>query len=215
MARALAATDLNPKQQHWLRLYTGRDPDVAGNATACYKRTYGTDNDRVAQAGASRLLNHPKIAPILQRIEAEAVASAGINAQFVLDQSLRLYDTAMGDLPVDREVRTIRADGTERVERRQTREYDPNTAHKALTMLGNNKHVQAFQQNIEISHTHYLEERLAARSKAIEGRAQVIDDSAPALADDSQRGSISAEVNSNSNAPAEKTSSEREGATGE
>ena len=219
MARPHHADRLNPKQLHWLRLYLGRDPEVRGNATACYRRAYGVTNKRVAEAGASRLLNHRLIKPELDKFQQQALATAGIDAQFVLDQSLRLFDTAMGDLPTEQEVRTTDAHGRETVSYRQTREYDPGTAHKALTMLGNNKHVQAFQQNIEVSHTHYLEERLAARTKAIEGKARrVADQSEGDLSlpgpEQLERGSISAEVNSDRNAPAEKTSFQPEGATG-
>ena len=42
-------------------------------------------------------------------------------------------------------------------------------------MIGNHRDISAFTQNIEVSHTHHLEQRLAARSKLIEGSAQVLD----------------------------------------
>ena len=190
---------LNAQQQRWWQFYTGRDPELRGNATRSYMRAYGTQNERVAQVGGSRLLHHPVIAPLLEKVEAKAVEAAGIDAQFVLDQSLRLYDTAMGDLPVSDSVTDVDQHGRETVKQRHTRSYDPRVALKALDLIGNNKHVQAFQQNIEVSHTHYLEERLAAKSKAIEGRAQRISE---------ERGSIEPEVKKIAHEPGEKTSCE-------
>jgi len=175
MAKPIRSTTLNPRQQAFLRFYLGRDPDYRGNATQSYKRAYSVEDDRIAQNGGSRLINHPLIRSKIEQAEQAAIKKAGIDAQFVLDQSLRLYDLAVGDLPVETSIKEIDEHGQERTKLRQVRGFDPKAAQQALRMIGDNKHVQAFQQNVEVSHTHYLEQRLAARTKAIEGRAQVVD----------------------------------------
>lgn len=226
--------NLNPRQHHWLRLYLGRDPELRGNATRCYAKAYGVENEGVAQSGGTRLRRHPILSKLIEKAERDAIATAGIDAQFVLDQSLRLYDIATGDLPTDHEIVDVDEGGRERRTLRQVRQFDPKSAHQALRMIGDNKHVQAFQQNVEVSHTHYLEERLAAKSKVIEGRAQVIDEepgqlgrehagqvqslpadrSQPPAGAEAKKGSIRPEVKSDERAREIDSAPERAGATG-
>ena len=168
---------LNVRQRQWLKLYTGRNSKLAGNATRCYKAVYGITNERSAQVLGNKLKNHPVIKSLLDDAEKKALAELQIDARYVLEQTVRLYDRAMGDEPVQLvDVRTDPKTGVDTVTVTETRSYDPATAHKALTAIGQHRDVQAFTQTVEHTHTHRLEQRLAARSKAIEGRAQVLDD---------------------------------------
>jgi hypothetical protein len=113
------------------------------------------------------------VAQYLQSRQDKLTEVTGINAEFLLRQSKRLYDRAMGDEPVAGET-TIETDpetGQEVVIKTERRDYDPTTARHALQLIGQHKSVQAFSQTVEHNHTHTLENRLAARSKAIEKAA--------------------------------------------
>lgn len=169
--------------KQFLKLYLGKTP-IAGNATQCYKAVYGNDlPERSAQSGASRLLQLDHIKRAIIKAEALALKRLAVDAQYVLEENMRLYSRAMGDDSYD-EVRvfTDPDTGQERVELAERRSYDPATAHKALTSIGQHRDVQAFTQTVEHTHTHVLEQRLAARSKIIEGRSIASDLQAPAAA---------------------------------
>jgi hypothetical protein len=122
--------------------------------------------ERSAQVGGARLLALPHIKEAITKANEIALA---------VRENLRLYARAMGDDSYDHIKVDIDPDtGAERVHVTEHRSYDPATAHKALQSIGQHKDIQAFTQTIEHNHTHQLEQRLAARSKVIEGRAQVL-----------------------------------------
>ena len=173
---------LNQRQRTYLKLYLG-DSKIAGNATRCYMAAYSQENVQCAQRSASKLMTNPHIKALIAKVEAAAFEQLQVDAAYVLDQSVRLLDRAMGDESVEVIETHTDADGSERVSVTQRRDYDPATAKAALQLIGQHRQVQAFQVTVEHNHTHHLEQRLAARSKLIEGRAQVIDDP-PALASD-------------------------------
>lgn len=166
------------RHRQFLKLYLGQTP-IAGNATQCYKAVFGKDMaERSAQVGGARLLALPHIKEAITKANEIALADLAIDAGFVLRENLRLYARAMGDDSYDHIKVDIDPDtGAERVHVTEHRSYDPATAHKALQSIGQHKDIQAFSQTIEHNHTHQLEQRLAARSKVIEGRAQVLTDS--------------------------------------
>ena len=167
---------LNPKQRLFLKLYTGKDPSLLGNATKCYKVVYDVTDTRTAQVGGSRLITMPKIAALLEAAQARAVKELNVNAEYVLSQSVRLLDRAMGDESVEHISTTVDDNGQESVKVRSVTEYDPSTAKAALQLIGNHRDIQAFTQTVEHTHTHRLEQRLAARAKTIEGKASVLVD---------------------------------------
>ena len=79
----------------------------------------------------------------------------------------------MGDEAYDHvETRVDPDTGAELVTHREERSYDPATAHKALTSIGQHKDVQAFAVTVEHNHTHRLEQALARRGKQIEAAAE-------------------------------------------
>lgn len=166
---------LNPRQRQFLKLYTSRDRNLGGNATRCYKAVYGITDDRSAQVAGSRLLKSPVIAELMRQAEERAIKQLNINAEYVLSQSVRLLDRAMGDESVDTIHTSIDDQGQERITVTERRDYDPSTAKAALQLIGQHKDIQAFSQTVEHTHTHRLEQRLAQRSKLIESKAQVID----------------------------------------
>jgi len=222
---------LNPRQRQFLKLYTSRDRNLGGNATKCYKAVYGITDDRSAQVAGSRLLRSPVISELMRQAEERAIKQLNINAEYVLSQSVRLLDRAMGDETVDTVRSTIDPEtGLEHVTVTERTEYDPSTAKAALQLIGQHKDVQAFSQTVEHTHTHRLEQRLAARSKLIEGKAQVIDQpgplsapgpgsevagahSNPAIEDESEKRLLSTEVKRNEEASGERSTFERAGAT--
>ena len=166
---------LNPRQRRFLRLYLGRDDRYNGNASKCYKVVYDPDEERSAKVGhsmASKLLKHPIIKEEIERWHDVQRKQTMADATFVLEQSVRLYDRAMGDAPI--EVDVIEEDketGKQRVVTLEKREYQPAIARQALELIGRHTSVQAFQDNVEHTHTHKLEQALARRSKLVEARA--------------------------------------------
>lgn len=155
------AKRLNFKQLAFVRHYTGSDPITGGNATKSYQAAYGsTCRQRSIQAMGSKMLHHPLVAAKLAQAESKAVREIDWNARRVLEESIRLYDRCMGD---------------------DDHAFNATAARAALELIGRNTGIGAFTEVIEVSHTHYLEQTLAKRSKLIEGRAQVASGQ-PALA---------------------------------
>ena len=164
---------LNGKQRQFLKCYVGRDPELHGNATRCYKAVYGLTDTRSASVCGSQMTKHPVISKLIAEALERQNQKIVIDAGFVLQESKRLYDRAMGDEPIPGKA-VITKDpetGQERVTSTERHEYDPATARQALQMIGQHKSVQAFSVQVEHSHTHILEQRLAARSKVIEASA--------------------------------------------
>ena len=172
----MAAKRLNANQTDFLKLYTGKSK-LRGNATRCYMAIYGQMSDTVANASSSKLLANPLIQKALDRADQAAHKQLAINAEYVLSQSVRLLDRAMGD----ESIMTIHTEkdenGVEHDRVLESQDYDPKTAKAALQLIGQHKDVQAFTINVEHTHTMKLEQRLAARSKIIEGKAQRLRDS--------------------------------------
>ena len=164
---------LSPKDQQFADLYFGGPDDMRGNATACYRQIHPKAKDNTCQVEGSKTLSKPMVAKYLESKREELTEKTGVNAEYVLRQSIRLYDRAMGDEPVPDEttIETNPETGQEVVIKTERRDYDPTTARHALQLLGQHKSVQAFSQTVEHNHTHTLENRLAARSKAIEKAA--------------------------------------------
>lgn len=164
---------LTHKQREFVKHYLGRDPELHGNATRSYKAAYGLQDTRSASVCGSKLMQRPLVKALIAKGTARLDERIVTNAAFVLDQSRRLYDRAMGDeaIPGETVISLDPETGEEVITTHERREYDPATARAALQLIGQHKAVQAFTVTVEHSHTHRLEQRLAARSKVIEGRA--------------------------------------------
>ena len=169
------ARKLNSRQLAFIKVYLGDDSKIAGNATKCYRSVYGdTASDRSAQVCASKLLGNPLVKAQIDRSQAKAVQAIDWNARTVLEEAVRLYDRCMGDTsyPVEHS-RKVKDSDTYEIVVVQERSYNPQGARAALELIGRNTAIQAFQDNIEVSHTHHLELALAKRAKVLEGMARV------------------------------------------
>ncbi|MEE8364182.1 MAG: terminase small subunit [Gammaproteobacteria bacterium] len=170
------ARKLNSRQLAFIKVYLGGDTKLAGNATKSYRSVYGdTASDRSAQVCASKLLNNPLVKAQIDRAQVKAVTAIDWNARTVLEESVRLYDRCMGDTgyPVEYTYKDKKT-GELVTTVRQERSYNPQGARAALELIGRNTAIQAFQDNIEVSHTHHLELALAKRAKSLEGMARSV-----------------------------------------
>ena len=167
------ARKLNNRQLAFIKVYLGDNSKIAGNATKCYRSVYGdTASDRSAQVCASKLLRNPLVKAQIDRSQVKAVQAIDWNARTVLEEAVRLYDRCMGDTSYPVEYSHKDKDTGEYVTvTMQERSYNPQGARAALELIGRNTAIQAFQDNIEVSHTHHLEQALANRAKALEGTA--------------------------------------------
>jgi len=149
------ARPLTFKQLLFVKHYTSDDAVTCGNATQSYKKAYQpTGAEHTTQAMASKLLRQPKIAARLASAESKAHKQIEWNALRVLQESVRLYDRCMGDI--------------------EGYSFNAGASRAALELIGRNTNIAAFTEVVEVSHTHYLEQVLAKRSKVIEGRASVV-----------------------------------------
>ncbi len=159
---------LNEKQALFLKLYIGRDERYRGNATRSYMRAYDVHDEKLAQVGGSRLCRKNKhIRATIERVRAKAMSDLEIDAKFVLEQSVHLYDVAMGHKAVEVDVITPKGD----VKAIERRDLNLTVAAKGLELIGRHTSIQAFQDNVEHTHTHTLIDKLNARTREIEARA--------------------------------------------
>lgn len=66
--------ELNPRQIAFALEYVSGES--AGNATACYKKSYGVTSDNTAASNGSRLLSHAKVKELIARLHQEAIDGA-------------------------------------------------------------------------------------------------------------------------------------------
>ena len=158
---------LSAKDRQFADHYFGGAADVRGNATACYHEIHPRAKQRTCEVNGSRKLRQAEVVEYLESMRDKLTETTGINAEYVLRQSIRLYNRAMGDEPI--EVDVVTPSGELRTIER--REYNPQVAKAALELIGKHTQVQAFRDNVEHTHTHRLEHRLAAKSKAVEKAA--------------------------------------------
>jgi len=158
--------ELTVKQQAFLKHYLGADMGLHGNATQCYLTVYECTL-KAAESGGARLLQNAKVQEYIRAHQQIVAEKTGIDAEYVLRQSIRLYNRAMGDEPI--KVDVVTSSGEQKTIAR--RDYNPQVAKAALELIGRHTQIQAFSVKVEHSHTHRLEQRLAAKSKAVEKAA--------------------------------------------
>ncbi|MCP3669818.1 MAG: hypothetical protein GY814_05195 [Gammaproteobacteria bacterium] len=161
------AKKLSAKDQQFADLYFGGPDDVRGNATACYRYLHPRAKDNTCQVEGSKTLSKPIVSDYLQSRRENLTGVTGINAEYVLRQAIRLYKRAMGDEPF--EIDLVTPSGEIRTSER--REYNPQVAKASLELIGKHTQVQAFQDNVEHTHTHQLERALARAHQNIEAKA--------------------------------------------
>jgi len=167
------AARLNLKQLAFVKHYLGSDDAIAGNASACYRVAYNPGaNQKSIHAMASKLLTNPKIKKLIEAATREAIKAVNWSARTVLDESVRLYDRCMGDEAIPEQyIATDRETGIRTAHTVYRRSFNAAGARSALELIGRNTAIQAFQDNVEVSHTVYLEAALVKRAKAVERRA--------------------------------------------
>ena len=143
---------LTVKQQRFLECYLGADPGLHGNATKCYLKVYQCSL-KAAESGGARLLQNVKVIAEISIHQDKVAEKINVTAEYVLRQSMRYLEIAFGDKPTPEN-------------------FNPSGVKGALELIGKHVAVKAFQENIEHSHTHKLEQRLAERSKQVEDRAR-------------------------------------------
>ena len=143
---------LSAKDQQFADLYFGGSDDLRGNATACYRQLHPRARDNTCQVEGSKILSKPMVAKYLQSRREKLTEATGINAEYVLKQAVRYFEYSIGDKPAPKNFNHAGVKG-------------------ALELIGRHTQVQAFSITVEHTHTHRLEQRLAARSKAIENAA--------------------------------------------
>lgn len=167
--------NLSVKQQLFLSNYLGDDPDMHGNATKSYMAAYGA-NARSAGPAGKRLLKNVHICTAIAAFQAELQEKMKITAESVLADSTRLRDIAFGDHPfiVQQTITKKDDDGNEYIEIVDVflRRFQPQAVAKAIELMGKNCVVQAFIEKQEVSHVHYLEERLNERTKKVTAAAE-------------------------------------------
>lgn len=97
---------LSVKDQQFADFYFGGPDDVMGNATACYRYLHPRARDNTCQFEESNTLLKPMVAKYLQSRREELTEATGINAEYVLRQSVRLLDRAMGNEAVEKQCRS-------------------------------------------------------------------------------------------------------------
>ena len=177
------AKRLPHKHLSFLKAYLGDDPITGGNANQSYRLVYGEHlATRTSQVCGAKLLKLPRIAALVAQAETKAAQEIDWNAKKVLEQSVRLYDRCMGDTSYPVTIEYVdKVTREPHVKTVQRTDYNPTGARAALELIGRNRGIQAFQENIEVSHTHYLEQQLSRRARLLEGKVT------PALVDDSDK----------------------------
>lgn len=172
---ATMAKRLNHNQLQFVKVYLGTDPITGGNANKSYRFVYGEQlSQQVSQASGAKLLHHPLVEALIRQAETRAIEEIHWNAKKVLEQSVRLYDRCMGDTDYPVTIDWYDKAGEPHTTTVRRTDYNPAGARAALELIGRNRGIQAFQENIEVSHTHYLEQQLSARARVIEGKALML-----------------------------------------
>ncbi|MDH3636730.1 MAG: terminase small subunit [Gammaproteobacteria bacterium] len=140
---------LSARDREFADNFFGGPDEVRGNATACYRHLHPKAKITTCQVEGSKILSKPMVALYLESRRVELTKSTGINAEYVLRQSVRYLEIAFGDRPAP--------EG-----------FNAMGVKAALELIGKNTGVKAFQDSIEIGHTFKLEQMLNDRIKAIE-----------------------------------------------
>lgn len=89
------------------------------------------------------------VADYLNSRRLELTEATGVNAEYVLRQSIRYLEIAFGDKPAPKN-------------------FNVSAVKGALEIIEKHAKVRAFQDNVEHSHIHRLERALASKSQVVE-----------------------------------------------
>ena len=163
---------LTIKQQRFLELYLGAEPGLSGNATKAYQAAYGCTT-RAAGASGDRLLKNAVIVKEIASFQQKLQEKMEITAESVLADAVRFRDIAFGGVgSVQEELVEDKETGEWHIQAFSVRRFNAQAVGKAIELMGRNCVVRAFQENIKVSHTHILEERLNERTKKVTAAAE-------------------------------------------
>ena len=106
--------EISAKDQHFADIYIGGSNQVRGSAKACYKHLHPRCKDSTAATEGPALLRKPQVRAYLEQQGKKLAERAEINAAWVLEQSIRLYNMCMGDEPYPVEFTTTDKDTGEK-----------------------------------------------------------------------------------------------------
>jgi homoserine acetyltransferase len=168
--------ELSSKDRQFADRYFGGPDRMRGSAKACYKYLHPRCKDSTAETEGPSVLRKPQVQTYLEQQGNKVAERTEINAKWVLEESLRLYRMAIGEIPTIQERIVEKQDEngntfyeTEYYELCKT---DLSAALRALWLIGKHAAVQAFTQKIDVSHNHRLEVALANRAKQVEEAAK-------------------------------------------
>lgn len=169
---------LGIRQLKFLELYLADGEETYGNATKSYLGAYPScKSEKTAAVEGSKLLRNPKIAEELAARATAIRETIESTAETVLERAEDLFLMALGEKPCIHEkmVSKKQEDGTYEFIKvtHHLRNTNLAMANQILQTIGRNRLVQAFQDNLEVSHTHYIEEQLAHAEKQAEERARL------------------------------------------
>jgi len=144
---------LTVKQQRFLEFYLGMGPELVGNATKSYMAAYGC-SEKCAGASGPRLLENVRIKEAIAKHQERGQEKIDVTAETVLRDAIRFRDIAFGDLPgiYEHMVKDSETGEHKRITD-QLCQFNPQALGKALELIGRNRVVQAFKENIEHTHT--------------------------------------------------------------
>jgi phage terminase small subunit len=162
---------LTIKQQRFLELYLGAEPGQSGNSTKSYMAAYGC-SEKCAGASGPRLLANVRIKEAIAKHQERVQEKVDVTAATVLQDAIRFRDIAFGDVGAVEEKLVEDKETSEfYIKVFHVRRFNAQAVGKAIELMGRNCVVQAFQESVEVSHVHYLEEALNRRLKDVEDAA--------------------------------------------
>ena len=159
-------TGLNKKQQCFCEEYI-----VDLNATqAAIRAGY---SKRTAGVQAHALLKLPKIAQVVDDLMAERSKKTAITAEWVLEQAKLVYSRCMEEV---QPIMESGEDGGQKEDEHGNKvfKFEHSGANKALEIIGRHVDIQAFKDNVEVTVTDDLPDKMErAMSRAVDLRKQV------------------------------------------
>ena len=91
------SSEISTKDQQFADKYFGGSAELRGSAKACYKHIHPRCKVSTAATEGPALLRKSQVRAYLEQKGEKIAERAEINAQWVLEQSIRLYHMCMGD----------------------------------------------------------------------------------------------------------------------
>ena len=143
---------LTLKDREFADLWRGGPDELRGNAAAIYRHMHPKCKPATAETNGPAVLRKTQVKEYLDIKSGELSKKCDVDAEYVLRQSIRYLEIAIGDRPAPEK-------------------FNHAGVKAALELIGRHTQVQAFKDTIEHKHTHRLEQALARKSKEVEKAA--------------------------------------------